>query len=245
MAIFSTNELQQFTDTFTIQKQNGSALLLSTTGTYVNRDINVLFDVQSASATSGTATATLSLPASGSSINNASLVTSNPTGHYVKVQADASGNSKITRAGWIAHDVNGLAAASTSITNYIEIPEAIGEISVSSGTGTCVVSTNTNVILTNTDTYNNGIQFTCVGNGSVNADASITTAGYAPTSLNFTNISGTSNDGTITQYIKGVTLNTPTSGESKFSITVPNDDSTITFVFHVDTNGNVTVDDQV
>ena len=240
MANFSTNESEQFTGTFTLQKQNGSALLLSTTGTYINRDINVLFNVQSASATSGTATAALSLPMGESSIDNITLITATPVGHYIGIQADASGNSQITQAGWIDSNANGLLSASTSIINYVEIPEAIGSLSVSSGNGSCQLTTNTNVILTNTDTYNNGIQFTCIGNGSVNA-----TAGYAPTNLSFSGVSGTSNNATITQYIKGVTLNKPLSGESKFSITVPNEDSTITFVFHVDANGNVTIDDQI
>lgn len=51
------------------------------------------------------------------------------------------------------------------------------------------------------------------------------------------------NDGTsITGSLSGVTINTPSSGTRSFSITVPNgQNSTITFVFTVDSSGNTTV----
>ena len=44
-----------------------------------------------------------------------------------------------------------------------------------------------------------------------------------------------------TYYINGVTLTAPLSGTRTFSITVPNGNTTATFVFNVDTSGNVTV----
>lgn len=44
-----------------------------------------------------------------------------------------------------------------------------------------------------------------------------------------------------TKTITGVTITAPSSGTSTFGITVPNGNSTITFVFSVDSSGNVTV----
>lgn len=44
-----------------------------------------------------------------------------------------------------------------------------------------------------------------------------------------------------TYYINGVTLLTPSSGTRTFAITVPNGATTATFVFNVDTSGNVTI----
>lgn len=44
-----------------------------------------------------------------------------------------------------------------------------------------------------------------------------------------------------TKYITGVTLTKPSSGTRSFSVTVPEGSTTATFVFNVDSNGNVTV----
>ena len=46
-------------------------------------------------------------------------------------------------------------------------------------------------------------------------------------------------DGTKT--LTGVTITAPASGSSTFSVTVPNGNSTATFVFNVDSSGNVTI----
>lgn len=49
-------------------------------------------------------------------------------------------------------------------------------------------------------------------------------------------------DGTaITGSMNSVTLTAPSSGTVSFSITVPNGNSTATFVFNVDSSGNVTI----
>ena len=45
----------------------------------------------------------------------------------------------------------------------------------------------------------------------------------------------------ITGSMTGVTLTTPSSGTNSFYVTVPNGNSTVTFVFNVDTGGNVTI----
>lgn len=44
-----------------------------------------------------------------------------------------------------------------------------------------------------------------------------------------------------TYYINGVTLTKPSSGTRTFSVVVPNGATTATFVFNVDTSGNVTI----
>lgn len=44
-----------------------------------------------------------------------------------------------------------------------------------------------------------------------------------------------------TYYINGVTLTKPSSGTRSFSITVPDENSTVTFVFSVDSSGNVII----
>lgn len=44
-----------------------------------------------------------------------------------------------------------------------------------------------------------------------------------------------------TKTITGVTITAPESGTSTFSITVPNRKTTATFVFNVDSSGNVTI----
>ena len=44
-----------------------------------------------------------------------------------------------------------------------------------------------------------------------------------------------------TKTITGVTITAPSSGTSTFSVTVPNGNSTATFVFNVDSGGNVTI----
>lgn len=45
----------------------------------------------------------------------------------------------------------------------------------------------------------------------------------------------------ITGTLSGVTITAPESGTSTFSITVPNGNTTATFVFNVDSSGNVTI----
>ena len=92
------------------------------------------------------------------------------------------------------------------------------------------------------DSYNNGIYFeygasktqlTCTANvgsagyvGAGNLPATATVPGSAARSI---------------MYVKGVTLTAPQSGTSRFDITVPNGESTITFHFSVDSSGNVTI----
>ena len=134
--------------------------------------------------------------------------------------------------------------SASSADTYVSIAEAKGSISMSAGNGSCSLTSNANVVVTGSDTYKSGVSVTFSGSGTVTANAAITTAGYAPTTLTFDGIKSlSSSSATATKYIQGVTLTKPTSGERQFSITVPNGDSTIMFVFHVYANGDVLVDD--
>lgn len=96
-------------------------------------------------------------------------------------------------------------------------------------------------------TYSSG-----AGNGpSVTVSATVTRAavtydgnveGYVSQEDGDTALSADSSSLTSQVYsITGVTLEAPSSGTRQFSITVPNGQSTITFVFTVDSSGNVTV----
>ena len=72
-------------------------------------------------------------------------------------------------------------------------------------------------------------------NGAVNGWVSKSNGAEAIAAGSATALTGT------TYYINGVTLTKPTSGTKTFSVTVPNGATTATFVFNVDTSGNVTI----
>lgn len=128
----------------------------------------------------------------------------------------------------------------------INIQAAAGTISLTSGGSSCSMTTSTNVIVADTDSQNSGVAVTFSGTGEVLGSAAITTEGYAPTTLSFSgDTSFTCPTTTATKYIQGVTLTTPNSGQRQFSITVPNGNGDITFVFHVYANGDVLVDDTI
>lgn len=97
-------------------------------------------------------------------------------------------------------------------------------------------------------TNNSGISITATGGGTASVTATATTnaAGYAPanTQLGSATLSATNKTTTATKYLKEVEIVKPSSGTREFGIKVPNGDSTITFVFHVDSSGNVTVDNE-
>ena len=107
-----------------------------------------------------------------------------------------------------------------------------------------VAGTSATLVTTN----NSGISVTATGGGTASVTATATTnaAGYAPanTQLGSATLSATNKTTTSTQYLKEVEIVKPSSGTREFGIKVPNGDSTITFVFHVDSSGNVTVDNE-
>lgn len=48
----------------------------------------------------------------------------------------------------------------------------------------------------------------------------------------------------ITKYIKEVKITPPSTGEREFGVTVPNGTNYITFVFHIDSSGNVKINNE-
>lgn len=136
--------------------------------------------------------------------------------------------------------------AATNTTYYFSMKKATMTVA---GTNTVsptasVAGTSATLVTTN----NSGISVTATGGGtaSVTAIATTNAAGYAPasTQLGSATLNATNKTTTSTQYLKEVEIVKPSSGTREFGIKVPNGDSTITFVFHVDSSGNVTVDNE-
>lgn len=171
--------------------------------------------------------------------------TTEPTsGYYIAMTASGSGSSKVTTAGWF--QTGALTAASTTATKYFPITKATMTVA-----GTNTVSPTASITgaqATLVTKNNSGISVTATGGGtaSVTATATTNTAGYAPAGVQLGSkvLNATSNTTTFTQYLKEVEIVKPSSGTKEFGIKVPNGDSTITFVFHVDSSGNVTVDNE-
>lgn len=182
-----------------------------------------------------------------------------------------SGSTKVERAAITYTNSGGVIAAHTSTntgsvlaagsssptvsvnaasgSTYISLKKATVSVSGSTNTVTpsASISSANTVILTTND---NGLAITATGGGSASAAVKVktNTTGYAPAAASSTDYIGTGTitadltTKTATKYVSGVVLTAPTSGSREFSITVPNGaDATITFLFSVDSNGNVTV----
>jgi len=229
---------------FTLAKQVGTLLSLSTGSNYVDKDIALTLNVQSGAGAAGSASADANVESGGtgniSAVVGSKSTTAPSSGYYLKVGASASGNSQVTTAGWL--NTGALGTASDSKTLYFPISVATGSFS---GTNTVTPSASVagnNVTLSNTD---NGISVTATGGGTASATASVVsqTAGYVPSGTTFG--SGTVNAPSQTTmastYISGVSLTKPNTGTRSFFITVPNGSSTQTVTFTVDASGNVTV----
>lgn len=248
----------QFAQTFTVNQQSGSYILLSTANKYVDKDIKIITNVKQAVTAANTASADVNISTadgSNAGVNIASIIgtktTTEPTnGYYVAFTASGSGSSKVTTAGWVG--TGALAAASTtSNIKYFPIPTATltfsGGALTSQGAIASFVNANNKVISTSsTDSYNNGLSIQAHGAAGRAAVTYTNNAGYIPahsSAVTASNaVSSSTWDGT-TYYLTGVKLAAPSSGTAKFDITVPNGNTTdfITFQFTVDSSGNVTV----
>lgn len=233
----------------TLTKQSGTLLTLATDDTYVDDDIQFTIGVQSGAGAAGSASADADVEptddSSSGGINVYSAIgtkqSTEPTsGYYIRIGASASGNSQIATSGWL--DAGSLPSASATATLFFPVDAAQASIS---GTNTVTPSASvagTNVTLSNTD---NGISVTATGGGTAraNASGSVTGSGFAAAgdSLGNANIDAPSATTTAQTYISGVTIEAPASGTRSFSVTVPNGNSTVTFTYTVDSNGNVTV----
>ena len=152
-------------------------------------------------------------------------------------------------AGVITTHTNATAINATSTNFYstatrIYIPQATFTSNITGG-DLSLNATSNNIIITDNNSYNNNLIFTTTATrASLSFQVLSTSAGYWP--YNSQPGSGGKSVGNVsnTYYLQGVTLNKPASGEAKFSLTIPNGvDDMITFVFHVDSSGNVVVND--
>lgn len=176
------------------------------------------------------------------------------TNYYIDAAATGDCNlSAVTysnEAGVIGTNTNTQAIAATargmnSTASRIYIPEAIGSITLTAGSGSCSYNSTSSVNVVVSDTDTSGVAITFDGSGEVSGLAQVTTAGYTPLNNSFASTSAVaSNTASTTKYITGVTLEAPNSGTRIFNITVPNGSPTdyITFRFTVDSSGNVYVD---
>ena len=194
-----------------IQNSKQQTYKFSTAGKYSDKDISLTVTAKSGSATTPTTTITA----------NPTLSTTKETNGY-KVSVSKSQNiTPSVTEGWISSGTVG----TVSVSGSAYIPEAIGDIIMTPGSGNV---TGSNVTLSESNT--SGISVT--GKGTVSSTAKITTAGYTPTNNSFATGSSTSSN-SQTKYITGVTL---TSGKS-FQVT----DTINTWNWTIDSNGNVTI----
>lgn len=220
---------------------------------------------------SGTPTITL---ATGSSTNmtNITVGAQNTSAYpyYFKVNASTaalSGATTVTRAamtytngaGAIAAHSGTQALASGSSSPTVTVKAASNSTYVSLKKATMTVA-GTNTVTptasatgsqaTLVSTNNSGVSITATGGGTASVTATATTnaAGYAPasTQLGSATLTASSNTTTDIKYLKEVKIVPPSSGTREFGIVVPNGSTTdfITFVFHVDSSGNVTIDNE-
>lgn len=229
----------------TLTKQLDTLLTLSTLGKYVDKNIQFNLGVRSASASlTAAADSTVESTAATSGGTNISgsigtkTTTEPSSGYFIRVKASGSGSVNIGTTGWI----DNLQSASANATAFYPIDSAVF---VANGTNTVTPSaslTGSNVTFSET---NNGVSVTATGGGtaSASASASATSAGYVEAgNIASATIAAPNNTTTTAKYISGVTIQAPSSGTRSFSITVPNGDSTTTFTFSVDSNGNVVIE---
>lgn len=140
--------------------------------------------------------------------------------------------------------------------NGAEVKGSMGQATATiTGTNTVTATASLSSDANNTSVLstanNSGIAISATGGGtaSVIAKATTNTVGYsgaAGTQLGTATLSSGTDATTITttKYLKEVTLVPPSSGTREFGIKVPNGEGEyITWVFHVDSSGNVTIDD--
>lgn len=229
----------------TITKGTGSVLTLMTEGKYVNDNKYFNIDVQSGAGTVTIASTDAEIQSDSGAGNISAVIgtkssTAPSTGYYIKVGASGIGSSTITTAGWLDEGSLGTATASGSF--YFPVTAATASISGSNTVTPSASVSGTNVTLSNT---NNGISIVATGGGTASASVSATStaAGYVPNNetLDTATVNATSQTTTAQSYISGVTLTVPETGTRTFSITVPNGNTTATFVFNVDAEGSVTI----
>lgn len=234
----------------TVTKQNGTKVHIGTKDKFVNTDIDVNINVQQAQTSGGSIHLSVSpdgsTPASTDATNATDEIfgiassTEPASGYYALVKAAATGGASIETPGWInPGDIQELTENSES---YLTLKEATEEISATNEVSPYVSTSGRNVILSDVD---NGVQVTSVGGGSATANITVSgvTGGYVPSGTEIgTGVADAPNK-TISQtrYIAGVNLPSSSGQTNTFTVTVPNGETTQTFTFSVDSDGNVTI----
>ena len=239
--------LSNGTANITLTKQLDTLLTLSTLGKYVDKNIQFNLGVRSASASltaSADSTVESTAAASGGTNISGSIGTKTTTepssGYFIRVKASGSGSVNVGTTGWVGS--GDIQSASADATAFYPITSATFSVA---GTNTVTPSaslTGSNVTFSE---INNGVSITATGGGtaSASASASAALAGYVEAgSVASATIAAPVNTTTAAKYISGVTIQKPNSGTRSFSVTVPNGDSTVTFTFSVDSNGNVVIE---
>lgn len=194
-ATFTTTN-NKFQQIFTLTKQNGTTLEIPIAGKFVDKDILLTFNTQSATITAGSAQADVNISniddVSKAAINIHSTLSKQTTepnsGYFIAMQANATGNSKVTRAGWV--NVGDLTSATTNATKYFSIQSASATISSTSSlpiaslsTGSNTISGKTKIIFTPQTTTNISVPYYATFNvtkeqGSINFTKTIGQVGY-------------------------------------------------------------------
>ena len=194
-ATFTTTN-NKFQQTFTLTKQNGTTLEIPIAGKFVDKDILLTFNTQSATITAGSAQADVNISniddVSKSAINIYSTLSKQTTepnsGYFIAMQASATGNSKVTRAGWV--NAGDLASATVNATKYFSIQSASATISSTSSlpiaslsTGSNTISGKTKITFTPQTTTNISVPYYATFNitkeqGSINFTKTIGQIGY-------------------------------------------------------------------
>ena len=111
----------------------------------------------------------------------------------------------------------------------------------SGGAVSCTNTGATNIELEDANTTNNGVNLTFKASRGQIIATTTRTAGYTAASTTTAAYAGADSNN-ITKYVKGVTLNAPSSGTATFYLTFPNGpEDMMTFHFEIDKNGNVTI----
>ena len=176
-----------------------------------------------------------------------------PAGYYATQAKKAVATGSVMMNTPTVNASTGVVTATATVTaGYVTASSPSKTLTLTTATatvaGTNSVSitasaTGTNALISGDD---NGVAITVSSSASASATATATTgtAGFAKTSASLGSATLTgSNTDSSTFYISGVTIVAPSSGEGPrtFSITVPNGNSTVTFLFSVDSSGNVVV----
>lgn len=241
-----TNGLNSLTGEFTIEKKDNTLLTMMTEGKYADKNIQFSIDVQGAVRSDVDVEVNLdknTAQGTAGGVNISSLIGNKsdlePTsGYYVSFSSTASGELSITRAGWID---TGSLVDSAGDTKYFSVPAGNPTFSGGNLSGSISVVPSNGSISSVTD--NSGVSIDVSGN--ISSDPVVysqSVEGYVSKAADDQALAGkTSAIDTSKYYINGVTIQSPTSGTRQFSVTVPNGNTTATFVFNVDSTGNVVI----